>query len=254
MRHRSAERLARQTQCVVIALSERRSSVTLYVGDQKHVLDSIPTLLNKATQAIQTLEKYIIVLNESMQELTAREFQDTVTIVDACKAVQRYEMVTRIAKEIEPHLLELGTEGRLIELQLKELTMPVEEAELVIKDYYRAKAGVTFEHVRKKVTELSRQDLPHLNNISQALGYSPNIRSVDTYLSPRGYRVLTLTHRLSPQVIENLVKRFGTLQAIVRAPKDELVEVDGVGEVMSERLRNSLNLLRNQPDLDRSKP
>ncbi|MCX5758762.1 MAG: DNA integrity scanning diadenylate cyclase DisA, partial [Candidatus Hydrogenedentes bacterium] len=118
-RHRAAERIARQAKCMAVAVSERRASVTLYVHNMKHIMDSIPTLLNKAGQVIQTLEKYIMVLKETLQELTIREFQDMVTIFDVCGAVQRYEMVLRIAREVDPYILELGTEGRLIALQVR---------------------------------------------------------------------------------------------------------------------------------------
>lgn len=249
-RHRTAQRLAAQARCLVITVSQRRSSVTLYVHDMRHSLDSVSTLINKAVQSIQTLEKYITVLRQAMNDLTTREFQDVVTIFDVCKTVQRAEMVMRIAYEIEPYILELGTEGRLIELQMKELLQPMEEAQLVVKDYYREKGGATLESAQQKIKELSEQDLLELGDIAQALGFSSNLRSVDTYLTPRGYRVLTSTHRLPPQIIENLVQRFGNLQAIIRAPKDELVEVDGVGEVLAERVRVSLNLLRNQLALD----
>ncbi len=250
-RHRAAERIAKQTKCIVVAVSERRSSVTVYVHNIKHIMDTIPTLLNKAMQAIQTLEKYISVMEQAMADLSTREFQDMVTIFDVCKAVQRCEMVIRITAEIEPYLLELGTEGRLIELQLKELTIPLDEAELVIKDYYKVRAGVDFDVARQRVKDISQQDLLNLGNISQALGYGPNLRSVDTYLPSRGYRLLTQTHRIPPQIIENLITRFGSLQAILRAPKEDLVEAEGVGEVLAERIRVSLNLLRSQLTLDR---
>lgn len=252
-RHRAAERFARQAECIVVAVSERRSCVTLYVEDMRHVLDSIPTLLNKAMQALQTLEKYLTILNQTLVDLTEREFEDMVTIFDVCKAIQRCEMVVRIAKEIEPYILELGTEGRQIELQLKELIIPVEEAEYVVDDYYRDKPGVTPQQVRERIAEISAQDLLDVSSISQALGYGPNLRSIDTYLSPRGYRVLTHTRRLTPQIIENLVQRFGTLQQIMRAPKEELVAVEGVGEVLAERVRLSLNSLRSQLALDRGR-
>lgn len=248
-RHRAAQRLASQAKCMVIAVSQRRASVTLYVHDHRHVLDSISTLVNKASQAIQTLEKYMNVLKQAMQELTTREFQDVVTIFDVCKAVQRTEMVVRIAHEIEPYILELGTEGRLIELQLQELIIPVQEANLVVKDYYRDKVGLTYDAVQERIAGFLQHDLLNLGNISQALGYGPNPRSIDNYLTPRGYRVLTATHRLSSQIIDNLVERFGSLQQIIRAPKDELVAVDGVGEILAERVRVSLNLLRNQLSL-----
>ena len=250
-RHRAGERIARQGKCIVVVVSERRSSVTLYIHNMKHVMDSVPTLLNKATQAIQTLEKYMTVLNQTMRELSIREFQDVVTIFDVCKAIQRCEMVMRIAKEVDPYLLELGTEGRLISLQLQEVIIPVEEAELVIKDYYREKTGANYEQVKEKIMEITQEELLNLGSISQALGYGPNPRTIDTYLSPRGYRILTSTHRLPSQIVENLVTRFGSLQQIIRAPKEDLVAVEGVGEVLAERVRVSLNLLRNQLALDR---
>jgi len=249
-RHRAAERIARQAQCVAIAVSERRASVTLYVRSTRHVLDLIPTLINKASQAIQTLEKYMKVLDQALLDLSTREFQDMVSVFDVCKAVQRCEMVVRIAREMEPYILELGSEGRLIRLQLQELLMPVEEAELVIKDYYRKKGGLTAEQARAKVAGLSQQDLLNLGHIGQALGYGPNLRTVEAYLTPRGYRLLTTTHRLTPQIIENLVHKFGSLQQIMRAPKDDLVAVEGIGEVLAERIRVSLSLLRSQLALD----
>lgn len=249
-RHRVAERLAQQAKCVVIAVSQRRASVTLYVHDIRYVMDSISALLNKASQAVQTMEKYLKVMDDAIQDLTIREFQDMVTIFDVCRAVQRTEMVARIADEVQPYLLELGTEGRLIQLQLEELLQPLEQARLVVKDYFRERHGAAFETVQERIREISSQDLLQHGAISVALGYGPNVRSIDTYLTPRGYRVLTATNRLPAQIIENLVLRFGSLQQILRAPKDELCEVEGVGEVLAERVRVSLNLLRNQLNME----
>jgi len=249
-RHRAAQRMANQGKCVVLAISERRSTVTLYVHDRRHLLEDIPGLVNRAMQALQTLEKFMTVLNQSLQELTVREFQDVVTIFDICKTVQRTQMVRRIAQEIEPYLLELGDEGRLIDLQLQELTGPLNDAELVVRDYYKEKAGTTLKTVQKQLSDVTEDELINLGNLSQALGYGANLRNIDTYLSPRGYRVLTSTHRLPAQIIENLVERFGTLQQIIRAPKEALVEVDGVGDVLAERIRVSISLLRNQLALE----
>ena len=249
-RHRAAQRLAHQAKCCVIAVSQRRASVTLYVHDRRHVLDSIATLVNKTMQAMQTLEKYMSALRQELLDLTVREFQDVVTIFDVCKTIQRTEMVLRMAREIEPYIIELGVEGRLIALHLEELAIPVEEARIVIKDYYRERSAASFEAIQKKIGEIPQDDLLNLGNISNALGYGPNLRSIDTYLSPRGYRVLTSTHRLPLQIIENLILTFGSLQQIIRAPKDDLVAVDGVGEILAERVRVSLNLLRNQIALD----
>ncbi len=250
-RHRAAERMAKQAKCTVLAISERRASVTLFVVNRRHLLDSINTLMNKAVQTLQTMEKFNNILREATEELSTREFQDMVTIFDVCRAVQRCEMVSRIGVEMEPYILELGDEGRLIELQLNEMLQPLQEAELVIKDYIRDRTKLSPELVKEKLRALDQQELLSLGNVSAALGYGTNLRGIDTYLSPRGFRILTQTHRLPEQIIENLVVKFGTLQAIIRAPKEDLVDVDGVGEVMAERVRVGLNLLQNQLALGR---
>ncbi len=250
-RHRVAERMAKQAKCIVVAVSERRSSVTLFVGERKHVMDTLPTLLNRASQVLQTLERFIIALNEALEDLSVREFQDMVTIFDVCRAIQRYERVLRIAREMEPFIIELGAEGRLVDLQLQELMMSVKDAELLIWDFYREKGRHPVETISERLSELSQEEFLKLGSISQLLGYTANLRSIDTYLSSRGYRILTQTHRLTPQIIDNLVARFETLQQIMRAPKEDLVEVDGVGEVLAERIRVGLNLLQNQLALER---
>lgn len=250
-RHRAAERFAKQAKCMVIAVSERRASVTLFVHNRKHQLESITALMNKAIQTLQTMEKFMGGLRESLRELSVREFQDMVTIFDVCKPVQRYETVVRIGREMEPYILELGSEGRLVELQLKELLQTCEEATLVVRDYFKEPAKLNMEAVLEKLAEMDQQELINLGSISQLMGYNPNLRRVDTYLSPRGYRILAQTQRLTPQIIENLIQRFGTLQQIMRAPKEDLYEVEGVGEVLAERVRVGLNLLQNQLALER---
>lgn len=250
-RHRSAERMARQARCIVVAVSERRNSVTLYVGERKHVLDTLPTLLNRASQVLQTLERFIDALNEALEDLSIREFQDMVTIFDVCRTLQRYERVRRISREMEPYLLELGVEGRLTSLQLQEVLMKIEGAELVVKDFYKDSLKTSSTQLLEKLMEFDQEELLKLGNISQLLGYGPNPRTVDTYLTSRGYRILTQTQRLTPQLIDALVARFGSLQQILRAPKEDLVEVDGVGEVLAERIRSGLHLLQNQLALER---
>ena len=250
-RHRAAERMARQAKCAVVAVSESRATVTLFIHDRRKVMDSVSSLLDKTSQIVQTLEKFIASLDQSMTDLSSREFQDMVTIFDVCRVIQRYERVNRVAAELDPYVLQLGTEGRLIEMRLTELLIPVEEAELVVRDYCRDKARMTPGRIQERLAGMSQQDLLNLGSISQLLGFSSDLRSVDTYLSSRGYRMLTQTHRLTPQVIDHLVQRFGTLQQILRAPKEDLVEVEGVGEVLAERIRVSLNLLQNQLVLDR---
>src|SRR5687768_17997775 len=57
-RHRTAERVARSIPVPVVSVSEDQQVIAVYVGDEKHPLEPIPRLLNRANQALQTLERY----------------------------------------------------------------------------------------------------------------------------------------------------------------------------------------------------
>src|ERR687885_2863886 len=119
-RHRTAERVSKQTDALVIALSQRREVVSLYTDGCKYVLVDIPIVLAKANQALATLDKFRTRLDQVSTRLTALEFEGGSTLHDVLTVLQRSELVTRMAVEIERYIVELGTEGRLIEMQLEE--------------------------------------------------------------------------------------------------------------------------------------
>ena len=96
-RHRTAERVAIQTGEMVIAISQRRNLITLFKGNLRHVLRDVSTILVKANQALQTLEKYKSVLDQALVNLSALEFEDLATITEVAPVVQRTAMVSRIA-------------------------------------------------------------------------------------------------------------------------------------------------------------
>jgi diadenylate cyclase len=245
-RHRAAQRFALQTGEMAIAISQRRSTLTLYVGDIKHTLDTISTLLNKAGQALQTLDKYRLTLDRVLVELSVRELEDLVTIYDVVSAAQRTEMVLRIAQEIDNFILELGIEGRLLEMQLREFEESTAEGLMVVRDYYKGKDSRGEKKVHDRLGEFSAMELLNHGNISNALGYGLNISAVDEYLVPRGYRILNKTHRLPRPVIENLVSAFGDLRAIMQAPHEKLIAVEVMGDIRAGKLKEGLKLLRNQ--------
>src|SRR5215210_8479796 len=74
-RHRTAERVSKQTDAVVIALSQRRDVVSLYVDGAKYIMVDIPVVLAKANQALATLDKYRTRLDQVSTRLTALEFE-----------------------------------------------------------------------------------------------------------------------------------------------------------------------------------
>ncbi|OPY57279.1 MAG: DNA integrity scanning protein DisA [Pelotomaculum sp. PtaU1.Bin035] len=247
IRHRSAERAAKQTDTMVIAISQRRSVITVYKGMLKYVLSPLGVILAKANQAIQTLEKYRSVLNKVLVELSILEFEDTVMLYDVAKAIQRMEMVLRVVNEIERYTSELGVEGRLIIMQMEELTANVEEEGLlVIQDYATAAGEKPPSDILGVIGSWPAEDLLDLSLISRALGYPGSASILDQHVSPRGYRILEKIPRLPLPVIDNLVKTFGALSKILVATIEELDEVEGIGEVRARSIKEGLGRYREQ--------
>jgi diadenylate cyclase len=251
IRHRTAERFARQTGELVIAISQRRSLITLYKGANRYILQDIGVILSKANQAIQTLEKYKGVFDKALLNLTALEFEDLVTVYDVCRVVQRGEMVMRIVRELHNYIGELGVEGRLVTMQVEELVTNVEEELLhVIRDYYVGEEKKPSE-TKNLLAICSADELLDLTVFSKALGYGASTSSFDLTVYPRGYRLLPKLPRLPFPVIEKLVQTFGTLQNIVKASIEELDDVEGIGEVRARAIKNGLRRLQEQVMIDR---
>ncbi|MFX3624943.1 MAG: DNA integrity scanning diadenylate cyclase DisA [Ectobacillus sp.] len=245
MRHRTAERVAKQTGSLVIAISQRRNVITLYQGSLRYTLKDIGVILTKANQAIQTLEKYKAVWNEGITNLGVLEFEEVVMLSEVLHVLHSVEMVLRIKNEIYSYIHELGTEGRLIRLQLTELLADLEEeAALLIKDYYYEKTQDHYQ-ILKKLQELSNVELLEDSDLVKLLGY-PGQVNLEEPVTPRGYRILGKISRLPPLIIENLINRFKNLQGICKASIDDLDEVEGIGEVRAKKIRDGLKRIQEQ--------
>ncbi len=251
-RHRTAERVAKQTGELVISISQRRNVISLYKGNYKYVLKDVSEILNKANQAIQTLEKYKVVLNQAMINLSALEFENLSTVFDATKVLQRTEMVMRIGAEIERYILELGNEGRLIQMQLEELTNDVEEDGInIIKDYYVNKENSSVETIINQLKALNSEELLDLSTIAKLLGYDEGINALDLTISPKGYRILSKIPRIPLSVLENTIQMFGSLERILKASISQLDAVEGIGEVRARSIKEGLRRLQEQSMVDR---
>ncbi|MGI8613058.1 MAG: DNA integrity scanning diadenylate cyclase DisA [Nocardioidaceae bacterium] len=251
-RHRTADRVARQTRVPVISVSQSMSIVALYVGDQRRVLEDTPSILGRANQALATLERYKSRLDEVAGSLSALEIEDLVTVRDVAAVVQRLEMVTRIAVEIEEYVLELGADGRLLNLQLDELFSGVDvDRDLVVRDYTPAAKGAPDpDEVLAALSSLGSEELVDVSNVSRSLALG-GAESLDAALTPRGYRLLTKVPRLPGAVIDRLVDHFGSLQKLLAATIEDLQAVDGVGELRARSVREGLSRLAESSILER---
>ena len=248
-RHRTAERTAKQTGELVISISQRRNIITVFKGNSRYVLEDTEAVLNKANQALQTLEKYKKVFDNKLNILNEYEFNDIVTLDNVLTVIQRAEMVKRIVEEIQSNIYELGADGRLVNMQLQELIGGLyKEEELIIKDYIiiNPKENIGVEDIITKLSELSYEELRNLSNIAKIIKYE----FVDAYeevaVYPKGYRILNKIPRMPVNIVENLVKSFKSFQHILAAEINDLDDVEGIGEVRARTIKQSLQRMQEQ--------
>jgi diadenylate cyclase len=251
-RHRTADRVARQTGFPVISVSQSMQIIAVYVGEIRYVLEDSGQILSRANQALATLERYKLRLDEVSSTLSALEIEDLVTVRDVAVVAQRLEMVTRIAREIEDYVLELGSDGRLLALQLDELVTGVDmERELVVRDYLpNGRRPRKAEDILGELEGLSASDLVDIASVARALGLGAS-EHLDGAVTPKGYRLLAKVPRLPGAVVDRLVDHFGSLQKLLSAGIDDLQAVEGVGELRARSVREGLSRLAESSILER---
>lgn len=251
-RHRTAERVAKQTDALVISISQQRETVTIFIGDVRYQLAEISDMLARTNQALGTLETYRARLDQGLTRLTALEFQSAVMLDDVLVVLQRAEMTTRMAEEIERSCVELGEEGRLIRMQLDELMEDVpREKATVIYDYEVTGETSKGAGVLEKLGELDYPRLLEFEELTELLGFPRETNPLDQAVQPRGYRVLSRIPRLPDAVIRHIVRDFQSLDAVIRASHRDLEAVDGVGSVRAREIREGLRRLQEHNLVDR---
>ncbi len=244
-RHRTAERVAKQLGVLAISISASRDVVTVYVGNIRYIMDPIRTMLEKADQALQTLERFRNRLNQVAAVLTELEFQERVALVDVTTYLQRAEMVVSVSQLIERHIVELGSEGRLVELQREELAYGVkEDRAAVIRDYLPDCSPERVEEVGRAITALPFEELISLNRIGEILGYVPEPNFLEQHVQPRGCRLLQRIPRLSDEAVTSVINHFDSLSALLTASVEELAAVNGVGTNRATDIKEGLMRLR----------
>lgn len=237
-RHRTADRVARQTGIPTVTVSASMSSIALFLDGYRYPLQRPEQLLSAANQALATLSRYRDRLTEDTRRLTALEVQDTVTVEDVTVVARRIELVNRLAEEIADIVVELGTDGRLVALQLQELTAGVAEtAETLARDYGTGEARLNL----AALAELSTDDLLDAGLIARRINLVPG--TLDARLPARGYRQLAQLGRLPDGVADRLVDHFGSLQALLGASTTDLMSVPGVDYPVVRLLRDGLSRL-----------
>jgi diadenylate cyclase len=240
-RHRTAERVAKQTDTLVISISQKRDVVTIYKGNIRYMLEESRVVLSKANQALQTLEKYKEGLDGLSFNLTVRELEDLATLFDVCSVLQRSSIVQKTEKEVKRYIYELGADGRLLSMQTEELMANVASSFMdVVNDYRHPDNKSDADQIKDKVNSLTADELLDLSRIAGLIGYKPEGNLKEINLQPRGYRILSDVRRLPQSIIVNLIEKFGNLKSILDADVDQLSEVAGMGKARARSIYNRL--------------
>jgi len=268
-RHRTAERVARQTGFLVITVSKSMRTIAIFTGGERYVLEDSAALLARAHQALGTLERYRRRLDDAAAALTALEIEDRATVADVALLAQRLEMADRVTDEIAGYLVELGTDGRLLGAQLEELTAGIRrEREFLFRDYApstRGGPGLPDESVTRTaggilegevspsdraLSQLGADELLDLPAVAAAIGLG-GADDPDEQVSGLGYRLLGQVPRLPQPVADSLVAEFGGLQKVLSATAQDLQRAGGLDPVQARAVREALSRIAESALLER---
>jgi diadenylate cyclase len=245
MRHRTAERVSRQTSALVISVSRRRNAVSIYLRGCRTTLEDVTVVLAKANQALQTLQRFRLGLDQALGRLTLLEFEDAVTVADVVTTMQRAESVLRVTREVARFVDELGSEGRLVAMQAGEIIGNADEEHLLlVRDYVGDSHAHGVAAARAALAGLSQEELADDCRVAGALGFPGTADGLEMAARSRGYRVLRRIPALPAAVVNRLVERFAALGEIARASEQKLDEVDGVGARRARVIADGLRRLR----------
>ena len=240
MRHRTAQRMARQIHLPVLSLSASMRITSIYVGGEHRPVEEPEALLSRANLAVDTLDRYSQRLDEVLQTLTILEMRDAATVRDVATVMQRMEMIRRITSEINQYLEELGSDGRLLALQVEDLVRgSASERALVMRDYAHDQGDVA--RVEAELTTLGSDRIVDLSAIANVLGLGVyEIADLDREVQPRGIRALSLVPHLSWNIIKEVSSRWSTLSQLRSASVEELQKVEGVGPYRAKIIHENL--------------
>ncbi len=234
-RHKAAERTAKQLKGITIAVSERKRKITVYYGDQRYELEKTSEVLRRATETLQILEKQKERFDDLMISLNLLEMNNATRMSDVCNVLQRIEIIKKISEMIKRDLIELGKDGIIVSMRVKELTKNIlNDRELILRDYFPN----TYEQTGLILEKMNFDFLIETSNITRLIFEETN----DQPIASEGRRILMKTHLLEKER-DLMMSYFETLDKLFNTNKDELLKIFK-NENFVDSLLNELNTLR----------
>lgn len=233
-RHQAAERTAKQIEGLVIAVSQRKGEITTYYGNNRYVLQHTEPLLGRATETLQILEKQREILNELLTNLNVLEMTSLVSNEDVCRILQRIEMIKKMSNIINEHIIELGKDGVILRMRMREITRGIEKEEvLIVRDYIKRPF-----RVKQFFDSLNFEEILDLDNIFRNLFKDSRELEINT----KGYRILSKIGT-DKDIVDKLVGFFGSLNLVMDADVDDFKKIL---KSDAENFKKELSNLREQ--------
>ena len=251
-RHRTADRVAQQAGVPVVTVSSSMSTIALFIGGERYAIEDSDQILARANQALSALGRYRDRLARLSRVLTAREVQDSVQVTELVPVVQTIETIRRLDAELRGYVAALGIDGRLVELQLFDLTAGVDDMASLLERDYRTDDIPPGDRTERsfRLSLLSRLSTGELLDRAAVIHVLGLDEIDEDSLHARGHRLLGQLSRVPTPAANRLVDHFGSLQALLGATTSELMAVDGIGELRARMVREGLASLSEQAFTD----
>ncbi len=232
IRHQAGERTAKETNTLVIVVSQRRGETTIFNNNYRYLLQPSEDLLRRATENLQLLEKQRDIFNELLVNLNILELTNLVSIADVCKILQRIEMINKMTNLVNEQIIELGEDGIILKMRMREVIKGIDqENKLIVQDYIN-----NYENTVRFLASLNFEEILDIERIAQNLFRQPQ----DQTINPLGFRILSKT-TLHEETITSLIKEFQNLDQIINADPQILIRTLGTNV---NRFHEELSALR----------
>ena len=200
-----------------------------------YVLEDSTAILSRANQALATLERYKLRLDEVAGTLSALEIEDLVTVRDVAAVLQRLEMVRRIADEIDElrrrarHRRPAAhPAARRADRRRRAATASWSSATTCPTGRRPRTARATSSPTSTRSTPTELLDLAAVARVARLRRRRRRARRRG---QPARLPAARQGARACPApIVDRLVEHFGSLQKLLAASIDDLQAVDGVGE------------------------
>ena len=228
MRHRTAARMSLLTRAHVISVSERRQVTTLYVDGRGHEIRTVPELMTSVNQLLVSMQNTRAQLDRSLLRLTTLELDNYVTFEDVADTLYLFEVLMTEAEGLDRVILQLGREGRTIQMQRDEFIGDMDDKyTLMIRDYAANSSETSAVAIRRALHDTNNTKLRSAARIAELLGYQG--KSEDSTITPLGLRTLSNVSVVRRGMADKIVGEYGSLSELMDDIEQNPDRLDDLG-------------------------